>query len=133
MSFFFSCVSSETEQSTLEDSEDIEVPNDFKEFYQRFHEDSIFQMSHIQFPLPKKVYDLDSTSLTLKWTADVWDLHSSANLNSSEFSHVINILSDRLIIETHKHRQFPMLIERRWAKMNGEWRLIYYTSTTLEL
>lgn len=112
--------------------ETVELTADFVKFYEQFHKDSVFQMAHIQFPLPERDAEKmpdGSFSLKLNWTADDWKIMSLPPLNTGEFTRDFIPVSPELMIEkigTAKDVGFQ--IERRWAKMSGEWMLIYYSA-----
>lgn len=116
----------ETNELDLVEDESIELPEDFHDFYEKFHEDSIFQLKHIQFPLPQKVYILDSSDLVVDWRREIWEMHKAGGLNNTEYHHFFEMLGDEMIVEKHIHRNFPLEVERRWAKLGSEWTLIFY-------
>ena len=102
---------------------------DFNEFYQRFHQDSLFQMAHIQWPLEGIPSNADSLTLTnndFRFLPENWRMHRSVDYETSGFRREFFPVSDSFIIEKVTHRQSPLGMMRRWLKSDGEWRLIYY-------
>lgn len=105
--------------SSREVTIDEQVPADYLNFYDRFHQDSAFQIEHIVFPLPQMD---DGTP----WLKDQWILHKAfVNLGNEylrSFANFEGIINERII---HKSGLFEM--NRRFAKISNEWHLIYYT------
>lgn len=102
---------------------------DFVAFYERFHADSVFQKAHVQFPLAGLPDNADSTLLRnghFQWEAATWKIHRSIDFSGGEFTRQIQTLGDGLIIERILHRSARFAMERRFARINDEWMLIYY-------
>ena len=101
---------------------------EFLEFYDRFGQDSLFQLAHIQFPLEGIAAAKDSMPPPppdFKWQKEDWVIHKPYNdMDGSftrQFMSVGTIVSE---IIADKSGQFSM--ERRFGKIAGEWHLIYY-------
>jgi hypothetical protein len=102
---------------------------DFVAFYQRFHQDSLYQMEHIVFPLDGLPAEADSTVMaggTFKWQRDSWRMHKGFDLESSGFEQELQPLGKDLITETFFHEKTGFGLMRRFARIDGEWNLIYY-------
>ena len=98
---------------------------DFKTFYNKFLSDSIFQMSHIVFPLEGNITDSEGNPST--WDASSWDLHQPYDDASDEFTRTFENVGDMMTLELIRHKELPYIIERRYAKLLGEeWYLVYY-------
>lgn len=100
---------------------------DFLAFYERFHQDSAYQMEHIVFPLQGFDGSIDSTGQpdpAFRWQREDWALHRP--IDTTNFRQGIAPIDDKLIIERIQHKSGSYTIERRFAKMSGEWKLIYY-------
>ncbi len=110
----------------------VELTKDFVDFYEKFHKDSAFQMAHIQFPLPEREAErmTDGTiSLKLNWTADDWKIQSLPPLNTGEFKRDFQPISPTLMVEKiSTAADVGYQVERRWAKLGGEWTLIFYSA-----
>ncbi len=107
-----------------------ELPADFVTFYEQFHKDSAFQMSHIPFPiegLPPEVDSLTLATGTFRWTAEQWTLHRSFS-EESDFTRTFIIYNDRMILEKIVHKNGQLGMARRWAKIGDRWQLIYYAA-----
>jgi len=111
-----------TQQNTKKESSlngAIEIPETFPEFYQTFHTDSLYQMSHILWPLKQQV---DGSP----WSQSDWELHGPFDNSSGEFTRDLDNFAG-IITETISHNQGYFHMIRRFSQMNGEWYLIYYT------
>ena len=102
---------------------------DFEEFYHKFHEDSLYQIAHITFPLqgiPDNVVNKPDYNDQFRWEADNWTLNKPIDLEKTGFQRTFTTMGDRMIIEELKHKSAQYGMLRRFAKMDGEWSLIYY-------
>ena len=133
--FFMWWMRKERSQITTAPSNNIELvqtlPEDFNTFYQKFHQDSLYQMSHITFPLEGIPPQADSSTIAsgnFRWQKKDWVLHKDFDTKLGEFHKNISQIADGMIIEqiTHDNGQFGM--QRRFAKIGGEWNLIYYSA-----
>jgi hypothetical protein len=98
-----------------------EIPESFLIFYDRFHEDSLFQLQHIVFPLEGR--RPDSTNIT-HWQKDDWVVHRPFD-DMGIYKRGVFALND-IVIEKIKDRSGQFSMERRWNKSGNEWYLIYY-------
>ena len=80
--FFLSCGGDTSSKKSYENSvfdAESSVPMDFMDFYMKFHQDSIYQMEHIQFPLkgmPAMAIDLAQDSINnFYWQEEEWKVH----------------------------------------------------------
>ena len=123
--FVWAC-SSQQEQAKVPETNDEAA--DFEGFYKRFHQDSLYQIEHIVFPLEGIPSNIDSSinQASFRWQKEEWKMHHAFDNANSEYQIEFVPISDKLIIEkiTHKTGQFGML--RRFAKLGEEWFLIYY-------
>lgn len=96
-----------------------QIPSSFFSFYDRFHNDKAFQIERIIFPLPSKP---DGSS----WLKDDWVYHIPFNNIGNEYhrsyANFENIINERTL---HKSGLFEM--NRRFAMIQEEWHLIYYS------
>ena len=118
---------SNSSSSGVDETEVMEDPNNFLDFYQKFHTDSAFQMEHIVFPLEgvpsvtDPVYDGKSKYY---WQKEDWLLHRPIDTGTGEFRREFDI-GDILITERILNSQNFMLVRRFY--FNGTaWNLIYY-------
>ena len=112
--------------------ETVELPADFVKFYEEFHKDSVFQLAHIQFPLPEREAEKmpdGSYSLQLNWTKADWKIQSLPPLNTGEFHRDFIPLGPEMMIEKiTTGEEVGFSVERRFAKLGGEWMLIFYSA-----
>jgi len=115
-------------------SDESALPTDFRIFYADFHQDSVFQLEHVSFPLEGLPAYADSIQMipgNYKYKREDWSLHRGFNDNEGQFERKFNILSENMIIETIKDDQNGIGMQRRFANSDGEWRLIYYADINL--
>ena len=121
--FIYSC------ERTTEDTPGS-LPPGFAEFYERFHQDTSFQMQHIAFPIPEKKPEPDTVGTPeSQWTRDNWVLHRPIT-EAAEFERTFDVLTDELIVETIRHIEQNYAIQRRYALTNEGWSLVYYKIAT---
>jgi len=104
------------------------LPEDFLEFYDRFHQDADFQLEHIEFPLPGLPAYADIDSLQNRpffWEKEDWVIHRAMDEESSGFRREIFMMGETLVIEYMKNN-YNYRIQRRFSKRNGTWKLSYY-------
>jgi len=132
---FFTCKKKETTASTANEPESAyrslgSLPNDFLAFYQRFHRDSAYQVSHINFPLEGKSTVIDTSGNekhSFIWNKDNWQLHQELDMLDTSFQRTyIADSNDRLITENIYHVNGTFAIQRRFYKTGADYSLIYY-------
>jgi len=128
--FFISCKQN-TDQSTTSSSSVSTTEDDFDAFYKKFHEDSLFQMSHIVFPLdglPNNVSDSILAIGKFQWQKEDWIMHKPFDATSEEFIREVDKQSNSLVVEFIRMTTGEYGMERRFAKLGGKWFLIHYTA-----
>lgn len=108
-----------------------DIPDDFLEFYRRFHEDNAYQLEHIIFPLKGLPQSADSATIAADnyfWQKEDWVLHRSYDYETGDFSRKFIRYTDELITEQIRHRQAGMGLVRRYARLGDDWFLIYYAA-----
>lgn len=101
--------------------EEVEIPEDFLTFYHQFHEDSLFQKSHIIFPLAGK-------SESEKWTKENWVIHKSlahSEAFKQSFENLHGVVTETLMENTGQYS-----VTRRFAKLGKDWNMIFYAQET---
>ena len=104
------------------------LPADFIQFYEQFHQDSAYQIAHIQWPLPG-ISSNDSLRVPgFAFQPESWKMHRRFDPETSGFSSAFQPLTDDMIIERINDQRNTYGIERRWLRnsQTGEWELIYY-------
>jgi hypothetical protein len=96
----------------------------FSEFNQKFHQDSAFQMSRIQFPVEGQKRRADTSQ---KWKTENWVLHKTpvGNTKTDNFEVKVvvkeNVVTEKIWIESSE-----FYVERKFKRINGKWYLVYY-------
>ncbi|MCR9102238.1 MAG: hypothetical protein NXI25_19945 [bacterium] len=125
----FSCGSDPAADTSTETSGQSRPYQEFAAFYDRFHQDSAFQMDRILFPLPGLPREADSTLIAsglYRWTPETWTIQRPLNLQSSNFKRELIPVSKDLIIEKLVQPEYNLQIERRFSRLEDGWHLIYY-------
>ncbi|MEM9823514.1 MAG: hypothetical protein AAF985_20690 [Bacteroidota bacterium] len=105
--------------------------NDFDTFYEQFHRDSVFQVQHIVFPLegiPARDSSYVFSDQPFHWEKDSWVIHQSFNDMDGAFSREFMSMGEGLMIENIKHHSGRYGMQRRFAKYDDGWYLIYYAA-----
>lgn len=106
------------------------LPEDFHTFYDAFHSDSAYQMSHIIFPLLGiKQVEKDSILVPIehRWKASEWKLHIPFDSQGGTFERTFTNLNG-IIEETIVGNGGMFSLQKRYSKITGEWHLIYFQS-----
>ncbi|MFM8449366.1 MAG: hypothetical protein ACKOAY_04610 [Haliscomenobacter sp.] len=101
----------------------------FEIFYERFHRDSAFQMQHILFPLeglPDNAYSAGKNLDAFRWEQKDWVIHQPIDFKTSGFKRELQAFNKDLIVERIVHESGDYAMLRRFARINGQWTLIYY-------
>lgn len=110
---------------------DDQLPAGFLTFYDKFHQDSLFQLAHIQWPLRgEKSVQIDSIrreKQLANWEAATWRIQHPVDFNSGEFKREWEKMGDEFVIERIKYAAANYGLERHFIRRDdGEWELIYY-------
>jgi hypothetical protein len=127
----FSCKNS-TSSPIQKAAEMSDLPKDFLNFYQQFHSDSLYQITHIEWPLKGEkavpgADGLDKKVLTT-WEPEAWIMQHQPDLAKLDLKRSVETISDVLIIERLSYPMVNYGMERQFYKdEDNEWRLIYYS------
>ena len=124
----FACQPSQQEKQN-NSVQEVTIPSDFTEFYDRFHANSSFQLSRIVFPLeglPANADSLDYELGQFRWQKEDWQIHKALDINDEEFHRELMPLGDYTIIENITHIKQGFSMQRRFYKQSDGWYLIYY-------
>lgn len=126
--FLFLTLASCKDKAILDEAAASTLPADFVAFYERFLQDSLYQMEHINFPLegiPDNVSNYPNYTQGFRWDQSEWVMHRAIQKDSTGFSSSFSQLGPIIIEELlHESGQYGML--RRFSNNGDEWRLIYY-------
>jgi hypothetical protein len=116
-------------EETEEYVADEGMPAGFLAFYQQFHDDSLYQLEHVIFPLQGIPAEADSASLAdanFRWQRENWILHRPIEESGTDFARSFKKITDEMVIEniTVANGQYGM--QRRFSKSGDDWYLIYY-------
>lgn len=103
--------------------------SEFSAFYEKFMQDSLFQIQHVNFPLegiPDNAIAYEDSLQNFRWTAENWRMHRPIDFEQTKFEQNFQTLGDELIIENIVEPTVSYGMVRRWAKIGGQWSLIYY-------
>ncbi len=106
------------------------LPGDFSKFFNQFHEDSVYQVEHIMFPLeglPASTGDGDTlTSNRYFWQKADWKIHRHINDPGQNFDNWFEVMDARVIEHWIQMKGTNLYMRRRFAKLDDGWHLIYY-------
>ncbi|MCB0664603.1 MAG: hypothetical protein KDC80_02220 [Saprospiraceae bacterium] len=125
----FSCKQAPTGADVSQEEEVSSIPDEFRAFYDRFHEDTSYQIDHITFPLAGLPANADTLSTPVyHWKRDNWRWHRAIDPNLTGYERAWQLLTDEMIVETIIQTTSGIGMERRFAKIDDEWQLIYYAA-----
>ena len=103
-----------------------EMPSDFLTFYNEFHRDSTYQMAHISFPLKgMKVIEDIGGGEEYMYSQDEWIIHKPFDDMGGTFTRSFEEFGG-IVAETMIANGGQFISVRRFAKLSGEWNLIFY-------
>jgi hypothetical protein len=107
-----------------------ELPENFDEFNKKFHSDSIFQVSRVDFPIEgKHVSGFEQYNLTRKnWQFQVIPVAEKTEIE--EYQHSL-VKTDTLITEKFWIPDSDFEVERQFKLIDNKWFLIYYNDINL--
>ncbi len=86
-------------------------------------------MNHIVFPLKGLPGDADRLTLArddFNWQQKDWVLPKSFDFGMSDFNREKIPIGDNVVVERIVHKADAYGMMRRFAKIDGQWNLIYY-------
>lgn len=130
--YFFKKTQSESHKETKAvNSEEVmyetSLPDDFHSFYDQYHTDSLFQMNRTLFPLKGIAKSQDTTKVAeeILWQSDQWAIHKPFDSQNGTFERTFTNIGG-IITESISANNGLFTLEKRYAKLGGEWHLIYY-------
>lgn len=103
----------------------------FTEFNQKFHTDSLFQMSRIKFPIGGN--KVDGWEKRETWDLKNWEMLKSPVSKKNafkEYQHQASF-SDTLVTEKYWIQDSGFSTEVRFKKADGKWFLVYFNDVNL--
>lgn len=108
----------------------LEVAENFEEFNKKFHSDSIFQVSRVDFPIEGKHV---SGFEQYNWTRKNWEFLAipvSEKTEIGEYEHSL-VKTDSLITERFWIPDSGFEVERQFKLIDNKWFLIFYNDINL--
>jgi hypothetical protein len=116
----------------------------FESFYERFHSDSVFQISRVSFPLFGFTNDKECLAVrflekdtivngelaNLVWLKEQWQLHKPF-ADSATFTRKIVWVDSSDVLESIFIPDSDFLIKRKFRRDFGKWHLVFYYETGL--
>lgn len=120
----------EEQESPVYSEEEIMVPEDFRRFYRQFHEDTNYQITHINFPLAGIPANADTLMVgeNFKWQEEHWKWHRPLDPALAGYEQRWQVITPEMITEHIIEKTSRIGMTRRFAKMDNEWTLIYYAA-----
>ncbi|MDQ6529949.1 hypothetical protein [Flavobacterium sp. LHD-85] len=138
VSVFLSCTSKVKQESDLNYHKNDSVakfvkeeqPESFEEFNKKFHSDSLFQVSRVDFPIEgKHVAGFEQYN----WTRKNWQFQAipvAEKTEIGEYQHSL-VKTDTLITEKFWIDNSGFEVERQFKLIKNKWVLIYYNDINL--
>lgn len=107
-----------------------ELVESFEEFNKKFHSDSVFQVSRVDFPIEGEHV---SGFEQYNWTRENWQFHTipvAEKMEIGEYQHSL-VKTDTLITERFWIPDSGFEVERQFKLIKGKWFLIYYNDINL--
>ena len=135
IAFIFLLIACSSDKEKVKQEDEIqpiksELPDGFSDFYEQFHSDSSFQLSHVIFPLKgvnTMIDTMSQTSIDVEYFPENWKLHIPF-VQDAGYNRSFTVLGD-LVIENINDNMGLLNIERRWGIIDKDWNLIYYSQT----
>lgn len=127
--FFGFAECKKTNTTTQKSTSSINLPAGFKEFYQKFHSDSIFQMQHIVFPvegLKRMNIEGKDTILSYTYPESEWRMNHLFDTSNADFNQSFYLPDENTVIDKITGTKGVFCLERRFANLSDGWNLIYY-------
>lgn len=105
------------------------VKEQFDAFYTKFHNDSLFQISRIKFPLPGiNTDEMTVEDTTYYWKKDEWVMQHM--VDTTLFSKKM-LISDTAVEEEITSKDPGVIIKRKFQRIKGKWHLVLYEDVNL--
>ena len=119
----FSCKNTGQTKATVE-SESFDV------FNQRFHTDSLFQLSRVKFPIEGQQIDAFDER---DWTPNNWIMLKvpvAENVDTTEYKHSLKKTAAS-VEEAYWVEESGFHVERQFKLIDGKWYLTYYNDVNI--
>jgi len=119
-----------TTEAVVDEGTSSTLPGGFRKFYEKFHQDSLFQLAHIRFPL-EGIPEREEAQTNLEnfyWNKEDWTMHQGFNSMEGAFIRDFQPLGEDLVIEKIRHASANYGMQRRFSRDGDDWVLIYYAA-----
>ncbi|WP_165963538.1 DUF4348 domain-containing protein [Hymenobacter radiodurans] len=114
-------------------TEGVVASEPFDEFYNRFTNDSVFQIQRINFPLPGiNTDEMDISDKVYYWQKDQWIMYKGipSQIDTADFQ-VKKIRSDSVAIDEVAQKNVSFGSKYTFKIKSGKWFLVYYEDINL--
>lgn len=128
----YACQNQDTGTQTAAPSEATATEEElagFRQFYQKFHQDSLYQVDHVIFPLEGLPDNADSLAFVednFHWEREDWQMHRPFDFEFSDFIRQLEPIGGNIVVERIIHKTGQMGMVRRFSRLGDDWYLIYY-------
>jgi hypothetical protein len=123
----FICSCTQKQQNNPQSDEALKgLPEGFSEFYQKFHEDSLYQLDHILFPFQSRKYETKDMYTTYTWQREDWKIHKALDKNQEGFEREYMLVDSQYLKEIIYLKAGGFGLERRFAYLDTAWYLVKY-------
>ena len=107
----------------------------FSDFYQKFTNDSLFQLDRVEFPVRGRYMDNDLAGTTESdstiWTRQNWTIIHAIKQEDLSSLKISKNISDSLVIIKTEGIDFNFTFEETYKRKNGKWYLTNLTDLSL--
>jgi hypothetical protein len=97
---------------------------EFDTFNEKFHDDSSFQLSRVDFPI--KGYFIENNE-EKKWTKENWMIHKTPVGKTKEGQFEVEVIKkEDTVIEKIWIKNSEFYVERRFRRKDGKWYLVFF-------
>lgn len=120
----------ETQETSIKLTKHTVPSESFDSFYNKFHKDSLFQLSRVTFPL--KGYAMDTSENIMVWKKENWIMHKNTtqemdtSIFKVETEKSPHLYKEKIYIEGGGYSS-----ERVFQKVNGKWYLVQFFDQNL--
>jgi len=113
------------EKTSTTSSSDDELPRDFLTFYHNFHQDSLYQIDHILFPLQGQRSDSLGQNNSYAWSDTTWKLHHPISFLGTTYEQVFQI-APGFITDIVYSEKYNLSMIRRFVRTSNSYQLVFY-------
>ncbi len=104
------------------------LPNDFKEFHEKFHVDSVYQINRINFPLRGLPAHFTEDDIHYEYQENEWVMHKPFDVSSDLYKREWILVNSSEIEEIIISTEADFGMSRTFKQSSGYWYLVYYAA-----